>query len=166
MTEQDDQSTADYSNVAAAEDDSMVSVDELQNHGIGAADIQKLKTAGLCTVKGVNMTSKRSLLKVKGLSEAKVDKIKELSAKIQDCGFVSALELNLKRQACFRIGTGSEEFDKLLGGGVQSMSITEVFGEFRTGKSQLSMTLCITCQLPDANGHPGKAAFIDTEGTL
>ena len=41
-----------------------------------------------------------------------------------------------KRKSIFRIGTGSKEFDKLLGGGVESMSITEVFGEFRTGKLQ------------------------------
>lgn len=46
------------------------------------------------------------------------------------------------------------------------MSITEAFGEFRTGKTQLSLTLCISAQLPDANGQTGKAAFIDTEGTL
>lgn len=46
------------------------------------------------------------------------------------------------------------------------MSITEVFGEFRTGKTQLSLTLCVTCQIPDQNGISGKAAFIDTEGTF
>lgn len=51
-------------------------------------------------------------------------------------------------------------------GGVQSMSITEGFGEFRTGKTQLCLTLCISCQLADAAGNTGKAAFIDTEGTL
>lgn len=46
------------------------------------------------------------------------------------------------------------------------MAITEAFGEFRTGKTQISLTLCVTCQFPDANGVTGKAAFIDTEGTL
>lgn len=50
---------------------------------------------------------------------------------------------------------------------MQSMSITEVFGEFRTGKTQLCMTLCIACQL-DGNGdqQSGRAAYIDTEGTF
>ena len=33
-------------------------------------------------------------------------------------------------------------FSKLMGGGLESMSITEAFGEFRTGKTQLSHTLC------------------------
>ena len=147
-------------------DEDYVSVDELQAHGIGAADIQKLKIAGICTIKGIHMTSRRCLLKVKGLSELKVDKIKESAQKIMNCGFVSALELSVKRQNVFRISTGAEDLDKLLGGGVQSMSITEVFGEFRTGKTQMSTTLCVTCQLPDANGVSGKAAYIDTEGTF
>lgn len=147
-------------------DEEFVAVDELQNHGIGAADIQKLKLAGICTVKGIHMTSRRCLLKIKGLSEAKVDKVKEAAQKIMDCGFVSALELSVKRQNVFRISTGAEDLDRLLGGGVQSMSITEVFGEFRTGKTQMATTLCVTCQFPDANGVSGKAAYIDTEGTF
>lgn len=112
------------------------------------------------------MTSKRSLYKLKGMSEAKVDKIKEAASKLMDCGFVSALELSVKRQAVFHISTGSQEFDRLLGGGVQSMALTEVFGEFRTGKTQLCLTLCVACQLSEGDGLMGKAAFIDTEGTF
>ncbi|PUU75824.1 DNA recombination and repair protein Rad51 [Tuber borchii] len=55
----------------------------------------------------------------------------------------------------------------MLGGGIQTMSITEVFGEFRTGKSQLSMTASVICQLPkDHGGAEGKVAYIDTEGTF
>lgn len=113
------------------------------------------------------MTSKRSMCKVKGLSEAKVDKIKEAAVKLMECGFVSALEYSVKREAVFKITTGCDELDKLLGGGLQSMSITEAFGEFRTGKTQLSHTFCVTCQLSNDQGQVGgKAAFIDTEGTF
>lgn len=184
MTEPEEVDTFTSIGFTGAEDDGTIQVvEELQNHGIGAADIQKLKLAGVCTIKGVNMTSKRCLLKVKGLSEAKVDKIKEVASKLQDSGFMSALEYSLRRAVVFKLSTGCEEFDRLLGGifnqrgkitnngifsigGVQSMSITEVFGEFRTGKTQICLTLCISCQLPDANGQAGKAAFIDTEGTL
>jgi meiotic recombination protein DMC1 len=47
------------------------------------------------------------------------------------------------------------------------MGITEAFGEFRTGKTQLCHTLCVTAQLPiDASGGNGRVAFIDTEGTF
>ncbi len=46
------------------------------------ADIKKLKSVGICTVKGIQMTTRRALCNVKGLSEAKVDKIKEAAGKL------------------------------------------------------------------------------------
>ena len=64
-----------------------------------------------------------------------------------------------------QITTGSKELDKLLQGGIETGSITELFGEFRTGKSQLCHTLAVTCQLPvDMGGGEGKCLYIDTEG--
>ncbi|CAD2216532.1 meiotic recombination protein DMC1 [Angomonas deanei] len=63
--------------------------------------------------------------------------------------------------------TGSTALDQLLGGGIESRSITEAFGEFRTGKTQIAHTLCVTCQLPTSmGGGNGKAVYIDTEGTF
>ena len=47
-------------------------IDQLQSHGINAADLKKLKAAGICTVKGVQMMTKKRLCQIKGLSEAKV----------------------------------------------------------------------------------------------
>ena len=65
------------------------------------------------------------------------------------------------------ITTGSTELDKLLGGGIETGSITEIFGEFRTGKTQICHTLCVTCQKPlDAGGAEGRAIYVDTEGTF
>ena len=50
---------------------------------------------------------------------------------------------------------------------METGSLTELFGEFRTGKTQLCHTLCVTCQLPmDQGGGEGKAMYIDTEGTF
>eukprot|EP00842_Homolaphlyctis_polyrhiza_P005279 jgi/Hompol1/5752/HPOL_002073-RA len=126
-----------------------------------------MKSQGITTVRGVQMATCRALLKIKGFSEVKVDKIKEASAKLIGTGFITATELLNRRKCVLRISTGSSEFDKLLGGGIQSMSITEAFGEFRTGKTQLAHTLCVTAQLPiSMGGANGKAAFIDTEGTF
>ncbi|CAH3162783.1 unnamed protein product [Porites lobata] len=142
-------------------------IDLLQNHGINVADIKKLKSAGICTIKGVQMTTRRKMCQIKGISEAKMEKIKEAAAKLANAGFVTALIYSDMRKMVFRISTGSSELDKLLGGGIESMSITEVFGEFRTGKTQLSHTLCVTAQLPGANGYTGgKVIFIDTENTF
>ncbi|CAG0887575.1 unnamed protein product [Darwinula stevensoni] len=142
-------------------------VDLLQNHGINVADLKKLKAAGICTVKGVQMTTKRKLVGIRGLSEAKVEKIKEAVSKISSDGFITALDVAEKRRQVFRISTGSQELDKLLGGGLESMAITEAFGEFRTGKTQLAHTFCVTAQIPRPNGYPGgKVIFIDTENTF
>ncbi|XP_026861884.2 meiotic recombination protein DMC1/LIM15 homolog [Electrophorus electricus] len=142
-------------------------IDLLQKYGINMADIKKLKSVGICTVQGIQMTTRRALCNVKGLSEAKVEKIKEAAGKLLISGFQTAFEYSLKRKHVFHITTGSLEFDKLLGGGIESMAITEAFGEFRTGKTQLSHTLCVTTQLPGEDGYTGgKVIFIDTENTF
>nr|AMA07376.1 DNA meiotic recombinase 1 [Ovis aries] len=125
------------------EDESLFQdIDLLQKHGINVADIKKLKSVGICTIKGIQMTTRRALCNVKGLSEAKVDKIKEAANKLIEPGFLTEFEYSEKRKMVFHITTGSQEFDKLLGGGIESMAITEAFGGFRTGKTQLSHTLC------------------------
>lgn len=112
-------------------------------------------------------TTKRNLSKIKGLSEVKVEKIKEASNKLVNCGFVSALIQCDIRKRVIKISTGCKSFDQMLNGGISTMSTTEVFGEFRTGKTQLSHTLCVTAQLPkDQGGAEGKVAYIDTEGTF
>lgn len=72
-----------------------------------------------------------------------------------------------KRKKIKRITTGSRQFDTLLQGGVESQGITEAFGEFRTGKTQLAHTLCVTAQLPKSSGGgEGKVLYIDTENTF
>lgn len=82
-------------------------------------------------------------------------------------GFQTATEVFQQRQDIIHVTTGSKEFDKLLGGGIETGSITEIFGEFRTGKTQLCHTLAITCQLPLTHGGgEGKCLYIDTEGTF
>ncbi|KNC81520.1 meiotic recombination protein DMC1/LIM15 [Sphaeroforma arctica JP610] len=80
---------------------------------------------------------------------------------------MTAADLRIKRESVVRCSTGSSDVDALLGGGIPSQQITEVFGEFRTGKSQLCHTMCVTAQLPTSlGGMEGKVAYIDTEGTF
>ena len=82
-------------------------------------------------------------------------------------GFTTATEFHQRRSEIIQITTGSKELDKLLQGGIETGSITEMFGEFRTGKTQICHTLAVTCQLPiDRGGGEGKAMYIDTEGTF
>ncbi len=82
-------------------------------------------------------------------------------------GFTTATEFHQRRNELITITTGSKNLDAILGGGMETGSITELFGEYRTGKSQLCHTLAVTCQLPvDMGGGEGKCLFIDTEGTF
>lgn len=87
--------------------------------------------------------------------------------KLVPMGFTTAADFHQKRSEIIQLSTGSKELDKLLQGGIETGSITEVFGEFRTGKTQLCHQLAVTCQLPiDMGGGEGKALYIDTEGTF
>jgi len=140
---------------------------KLEAHGISAADVRKLSEAGYCTVEAVAFAPKKSLLAIKGISEAKADKIMAEAGKLVPMGFTTATEFHQKRAEIIQLTTGSKELDKLLGGGIETGSITEIFGEFRTGKTQLCHTLAVTCQLPiEMGGGEGKCLYIDTEGTF
>ena len=142
-------------------------IELLQDEGIQSADIKKLVEAGFNSLESVSYVPKKNLVVIKGLSEGKVDKIIKavydiLQYKIQP----STIALQ-ERKKLTRITSGSKELDTLLGGGFESNSITELFGEFRTGKTQICHTLCVTCQLPKSDGGgEGKAIYIDTEGTF
>ena len=144
------------------------SIDKLQQAGINAADIKKLKEAGICTVGAILMETKKRLTAVKGISDAKVEKLIAAANSLSNgFSFISGADCLKNRSKVIRVTTGSSELDKLLGGGIETMSITEVFGEFRTGKTQLCHTLCVTAQLSlQQGGGQGKVCFIDTEGTF
>ncbi|KAL7309349.1 RecA recombinase Rhp51 [Mucor circinelloides] len=146
---------------------SAVLVTTLKNHGIQETDIKKLQSAGFYTVDAIAYSPKKSLLAIKGLSEAKVEKImKEVSGLI-DIGFTTALDVQQRRNDLIYITTGSRDLDTLLGGGIETGSITELFGEFRCGKTQLCHTLAVSCQLSmEQGGAEGKCLYIDTEGTF
>ncbi|KAG9018276.1 Meiotic recombination protein dmc1 [Tulasnella sp. 427] len=165
-------------------------IDELQQHGINVQDIQKLKSASIHTVQGVKGMSRRNMCKIKKqklirlrlhygdtvstwvtnvhLSVVKHDPgMQEAAVKILGSSFLPATLVLANRKGVFWISTGSKAVDAVLGGGVQSRCISEVYGEYRTGKTQLAHTLCVVTQLPkDMGGASGKVAYIDTEGTF
>uniref|UniRef100_A0A915CF79 DNA repair protein RAD51 homolog n=1 Tax=Parascaris univalens TaxID=6257 RepID=A0A915CF79_PARUN len=142
-------------------------IDKLEQSGISAADIRKLKEAGFNTFEAIAYAPRKELIAIKGISEQKAEKIYLEAAKLVPMGFTTASEVHLKRAEIIQIETGSRELNRLLGGGIETGSITEVFGEFRTGKSQLCHTLAVMCQLPiDMGGAEGKCLWIDTEGTF
>lgn len=143
------------------------SVHQLENVGISAADCKKLFDAGLHTVDACAYVPKKKIIAIKGISEQKAEKIVAEASKMVNMGFTTATEFHQRRADIIQLSTGSNELDKILQGGIETGSITELFGEFRTGKSQLCHTLAVTCQLPiDRGGGEGKCLYIDTEGTF
>jgi len=159
--------TTTATEVEDAEASGPMPVGALEQHGIGSADVKKLREAGYHTVESVVYAPKKALLNIKGISEAKADKVIAEAQKLVPTGFTTATEMHMKRSQIIQITTGSKELDKLLNGGIETGSITEMFGEFRTGKSQLCHTMAVTCQLPiDMGGAEGKCLYIDTEGTF
>lgn len=145
-----------------------VPIEKLQDMGINAADIKKLKDSGFGTTQSVMAAMKKDLLAVKGLSEQKADKIMQASrAGTRDSGFITCSALLEKMKSRVRLSTGATDLDQMLGGGVESCSITELFGEFRCGKTQICHTLAVIAQLPPKmGGGNGKVIYIDTEGTF
>ena len=142
-------------------------VTELENHGISRQDTQKLAAGGFCTVQSVAHATIKKLCEVKGISDTKAQKLREIAYKLVPSTFVTAAEELQQREQMIMLSTGSKELDKLLEGGIETGSLTELYGEFRTGKTQLCHTLCVTAQLPlDQGGGEGKAMYIDTEGTF
>ena len=142
-------------------------VELLQDNGIANNDIKKLIEAGFNSLESIAYTPKKNLVIIKGLSEIKVEKIIKVVFDILKFGIQPCSIVLEERKRITKITSGSKELDTLLGGGFESNSITELFGEFRTGKTQICHTLCVTCQLPKSNGGgEGKAIYIDTEGTF
>jgi meiotic recombination protein DMC1 len=81
--------------------------------------------------------------------------------------FITGIDAQEKRKSVIKVSVGSKEVDTILGGGVETCSITELYGEFRTGKTQWCHMLCVTSQMPLSHGGgEGTACYIDTEGTF
>eukprot|EP01040_Poterioochromonas_malhamensis_P002949 gene2949-3136_t len=144
-------------------------IEELEQHGIAKSDIQKLKAGGFHTIESIAHTTMKKLIEVKGISEQKAQKLKDMirAQQLVSLGFQTASSRLECMKDLIMISTGSKELDNLLGGGIETGSLTEIFGEFRTGKTQLCHTLCVTAQRPlDQGGAEGRVIYVDTEGTF
>ena len=136
--------------------------------GIGPAVSAKLDTAGIYDLMSLAVMSPGELGDVAGISAGVARKAIQAARNILDLGFTDGVEYAKKRENIVYITTGSKNFDELLGGkGVEGRAITEAFGAYGSGKTQVGLCLAVSVQLPvDKGGASGKAVFIDTEGTF
>ncbi|MEK6926311.1 MAG: DNA repair and recombination protein RadA [Nanoarchaeota archaeon] len=136
--------------------------------GIGSAVAAKLESAGVFDMMSLAVMSPSTLADIAGVGSAVARKAIQAARDMLNLGFTDGLEYAQRRSNISYITTGSKNFDALLGGkGVESRSITECFGAYGSGKTQLGLTLAVKVQLPlEQGGVNGKCVFIDTEGTF
>ncbi|MHA1374524.1 MAG: DNA repair and recombination protein RadA [Promethearchaeota archaeon] len=135
--------------------------------GVGEATLKKLIKAGFASLESIAYTPPSIIQEASGLGDKTTAKLVKSSMQKLNIGFKSAEDVWELRKNIARISTGSQELDDLLGGGLETGCVTEFFGEFRTGKTQIAHQLCVNVQLPrDQGGLEGRALYIDTEGTF
>ena len=134
--------------------------------GIGPAISQKLRELGFHTVESL-ATATAKELEPAGIGEKKALEVIREARSAMALSFIRADELLKMRQTVLRLTTGSKTLDELVGGGLETQTITEFYGEYGSGKSQLCHQLCVNVQLPPERGGLGGAAlYIDTENTF
>jgi len=136
--------------------------------GVGPATAEKLKDAGYIDVMSIAVASPSELADAAEIGETVASKIILDARKQADLGgFETGAKLLEKRALVGHLQSGSKTFDELLGGGFESQSIIELFGEYGSGKTQVAHQLCIMVQLPkEKGGMDGHAFYIDTENTF
>jgi len=134
--------------------------------GVGPATAKKLREIGFHTIEALATATTRELELV-GLSESRAREVIKAARSSMALDFIRADELLEMRKNVSRLTTGSRNLDSLLGGGLETQTITEFFGEYGSGKSQMCHQLCVNVQLPpERGGLNGAALYIDTENTF
>ncbi|TXT60288.1 MAG: DNA repair and recombination protein RadA [Promethearchaeota archaeon] len=135
--------------------------------GIGDATKRKLRKAGITSVRALALYPINKLSDEGGFGEKTATKIIKKAQEFEKMGFKSAEAVWEKRRNMRKVTSGSNNLDDLLHGGFETGAVTELFGEYRTGKTQLAHQLCVNIQLPyEEGGLEGNALYIDTEGTF
>jgi DNA repair protein RadA len=136
-------------------------------NGVGSTTASKLRTSGYTTIEAVAVTPPREIMEKTNLGFNTILKIQEAARQMITTDFKTAHEFYEKRKAMKKCTTGSRKLDEILGGGIETQALTELIGEFGSGKTQICLMLSVTSQLPhEQGGFGGNVAFIDTEGTF
>jgi DNA repair and recombination protein RadA len=136
-------------------------------NGITPTTMNKLIEAGYASIEALAVATPQDISVAAGIPLTTAQRIIREAREALDIRFKTASELKKERQSVRKITTGSQALDGLLGGGVETRTMTEVFGEYGSGKTQLCHQLSVNVQLPKENGGlAGKAVYIDTEGTF
>ena len=136
--------------------------------GVGPATAEKLEENGYDSYQGIAVASPGELSNTADIGESSAADIINAAREAADIGgFETGSTVLERREQIGKLSWGVDEVDDLLGGGVETQSITEVYGEFGAGKSQVTHQLAVNVQLPaEHGGLEGSAIFVDSEDTF
>ena len=135
--------------------------------GVGEATAEKLRAAGYNDMTTIAAAIPAELSEVADISLDAAGKIINKAKDSITLEYTTGWDILERRKNIGRITTGSKNLDDLMGGGVETQALTECYGKFSSGKSQVGFQLSLNVQLPkDKGGLEGRAVFIDTEGTF
>ncbi len=143
-----------------------MSIEELP--GIGPATAEKLRDAGFNSVEAIAVASPAELAGTAEIGESTASRIIMAARRSADVGgFETGDAILERRKEVGRLSMGCTEVDRMMGGGFETQAITEVYGEFGSGKTQIAHQLAVNAQLPvDKGGLNGSVILIDTENTF
>ena len=131
--------------------------------GVGATTAEKLAESGFETPISLAVATPGELVEATGVSETAARKMINFCRNNLNMGFESGDAVLTRRQSVKKISTGVASFDALMGGGFETGSITECFGEFGSSKTQIAHVLCVQTIKTYPNSY---AVYIDTEKTF
>jgi DNA repair protein RadA len=175
MENESDNDIAQKNNTNIISESSSPIIDlEIQDiEGIGPTTAKKLKEAGIVSVMDLAVTSSDELaVDLNSSKDSAASFIMAAQKLLRESNvlekeFITADTALEKRKSMLRCSSGSTALDELLLGGVETQAVTEFYGEFGSGKSQICHTLCATARQPiAAGGLDGGVIYIDTEGTF
>ncbi len=141
--------------------------------GVGPITKKKLEDSGIHNLMDLIVRGPVELGEISSMTSETCEKIVTTARRqLAENGtitkdFTTAAEIYKRRQKIGKITTSTEALDKLLGGGIETQAITEIYGEFGSGKTQFCHTMCVTVQKSkEEGGLDGGVLYIDTEGTF
>lgn len=135
--------------------------------GVGSKTAEKLRDSGYEDLMSISTMSASDLSELADIGEKTAQKIISSARDELNIGFKTGKEKWEERKNMSRITTGSSNIDELLGGGIESQSITELYGEFGSAKTQIVLQLSVNAQLSKEDGGlDSEVVFIDTEDTF
>lgn len=148
-----------------ADEDNDIDLEDIS--GVGKKTAEKLRESGFDDLVSLAAMSASELSEVADIGKKTASSIISSARSELDIGFETGKDRLESRKELGRVTTGSSNLDELLGGGVETGSITEVYGEFGSAKTQVALQLAVNVQLKEENGGLDRSCvFIDTEETF